>query len=78
MAIEIITQPDKEPLNLRPTYTRKCPECGCEFTYKYKDCIESNWRGGYVVVLCPICKYPIAHIVAGGGNDINHPVGTDV
>lgn len=56
-----------------PTYTRTCPECGCKFTYQFCDCIDANIYGGYSAVLCPECHYPVAHLVAGGGDDINHP-----
>lgn len=60
-----------------PTYTRTCPECGCKFTYQYRDCIDANIYGGYSAVLCPDCRYPVAHLTAGGGADINHPAEED-
>ena len=73
MAIKILTPPEKDWKKNRPKYIRTCPECKTKFEYTYEDCTESNWRGGYVAVLCPTCGYSVAHIVAGGGSDINHP-----
>lgn len=73
MAIEVISKGTKTP----PTYTRTCPECGCKFSYVYKDTIGCNWLGGYQAVICPQCDYPVAHLVAGGGSDINHPLSDD-
>jgi len=66
-------------LENRPTYTRKCPECGCVFTYQYPDTEDSGWLGGYRFIKCPTpgCGYPVAHLVAGGGDDINHPIVND-
>lgn len=73
MAVTIITKGTKET----PVYTRTCPECGCKFSYNYKDTVLSGWNGGYVAIHCPQCGYPVAHIVAGGGADINHPMEED-
>lgn len=70
MAIKVITPGN---LSKAPTYTRTCPECGCVFEYKFSDTFESGWRGGYTAVTCPTCGYAVAHLVAGGGDDINHP-----
>ena len=56
-----------------PTYTRTCPECGCKFTYNWSDTQQTGWGGGYQMIKCPQCGYPVAHLVAGGGEDINHP-----
>lgn len=69
MAIKILVPGTDE----RPTYTRTCPECGCKFEYQYIDTQDSGWNGGYRAVLCPHCKYPVAHLIAGGGIDINKP-----
>lgn len=70
MAITIIEKGTKET----PTYTRTCPECGCKFQYNYEDTILSNWLGGIQAVKCPQCNYLVAHLNAGGGQDINHPI----
>lgn len=74
MAITIIEKGD--PANA-PTYTRTCPECKTKFSYKYDDTIDTNWLGGCRVVLCPVCGYRVAHLIAGGGDDINHPKAED-
>lgn len=69
MAVKIIEKGTKET----PVYRRTCPECGCVFEYNYSDTIRSGWSGGYQEVKCPQCGYPVAHLNAGGGEDINHP-----
>lgn len=74
MSITILTEGN---INNAPTYTRTCPECGCKFTYKYADTQDSGWLGGFRTVLCPTCGYLVAHLVAGGSSDINHPMLTD-
>jgi hypothetical protein len=73
MAINIISPGQDE----RPVYTRTCPECKCKFEYQYSDTQDSGWLGGFRAVLCPHCGYPVAHLVAGGGADINHPISED-
>jgi len=74
MAIKILTPGDP---NRKPTYKRTCPECGCVFEYQYEDTRLNNYSGGYVEIACPCCSYPIAHCVAGSGEDINHPKEVD-
>jgi hypothetical protein len=69
MAVTIVEKGTKET----PLYTRNCPECGCKFTYNYVDTQDSNWLGGFRMIKCPQCSYPVAHLTAGGGDDINHP-----
>lgn len=73
MAKKIITPPREDWKKNRTIYTRTCPECGTKFSYDWTDTIQSNWTGGYVAVLCPTCQYPVAHIIGGGGADINKP-----
>lgn len=67
MAVTIIEPGTKEA----PIYTRTCPECGCKFTYQWPDVVDCGWSGGYKMVQCPQCKYPVAHI--NNGAEINHP-----
>lgn len=70
MAVTII---EKGDINKAPTYIRTCPECGTVFSYQYVDTQYDNFLGGYKSIDCPVCKYPVAHLTAGGGADINHP-----
>lgn len=74
MAIRILTPGDP---SRKPIYKRTCPECGCVFEYQYEDTRLNNYSGGYVEIKCPCCSYPIAHSVAGSGDDINHPKEVD-
>lgn len=69
MAINIIKEGNKEK---KPIYKRTCPECGCVFEYDINDTQEVGWRGGFIGVACPCCKYMVAHIINGGDN--NHPL----
>lgn len=75
MAVEII---EKGSLDNSPIYKRRCPECGTIFTYKYLDTIDSNWLGGCRVIPCPLCNYKVLHLIAGAGEDVNHPKLEDI
>ena len=69
MAIETITPGNTEELK---KYTRTCPECGCKFTYNWKDTFQYSCCDGYMAVWCPTCNYPVAHVM-GGSSQVNNP-----
>lgn len=72
MAIIITKIGTKDPV----TYKRGCPECGTEFTYLYSDTQDNGWSGGYRMIPCPQCKYPVSHV--GTVEDLNHPYLEDI
>lgn len=73
MAIKILKEGN---LKNQPVFKRKCPKCGCVFECTLDDALDSNWRGGYLAVLCPTedCNYPVALETCGGNSEINHPI----